>query len=58
MRNPKLPITTEVQGTNSEDVKPMSLNELHIMIDESKLNYQNGRVTNHEDLKNEVLKWE
>lgn len=50
-------IRMEDQKTYSEDVKPMSLNELHEMIDEAKFDYQNGRVTPHEDLKKEVLSW-
>jgi predicted ATP-grasp superfamily ATP-dependent carboligase len=40
-----------------EDLEPMTLNELHIMVDKAKLDYQNGRVTSHEDLKKEVLTW-
>lgn len=50
-------IRTESQKKYSEDIKPMSINELHEMIDEAKLDYQNGRVTTHEDLKKEVLTW-
>jgi len=50
-------IRMEDQKKYSDDVKPMSLNELHKMIDESKLDYLHGRVTTHEDLKKEVLTW-
>lgn len=50
-------IRMENQKKYSEGIKPMSLNELHEMIDEAKLDYQNGRVTSHEDLKKEVLTW-
>lgn len=50
-------IRNEVQRLYSEGVKPMSLSELHEMIDEAKLDYQSGRVTSHEDLKKEVLTW-
>jgi chemotaxis protein CheY-P-specific phosphatase CheC len=50
-------IRKEVHRKYSEDVKPMSLSELHEMIDDAKLDYQNGRVTTHEDLKKEVLTW-
>ena len=50
-------IRSERQKNYSADVKPMSLNELQKMIDESKLDYQNGRVTTHDDLKKEVLTW-
>jgi len=50
-------IRMESQKRYSGDIKPMSLNELHEMIDEAKLDYQNGRVTSHEDLKKEVLTW-
>ena len=47
----------ETQKEFTEVVKPMSLNELHEMIDDAKLDYKNGRYTTHEDLKKEVLTW-
>lgn len=50
-------IRTESLKKYSEDVKPLSLNELHKMVEEAKLDYQHGRVTTHDDLKKEVLTW-
>jgi len=39
------------------ELKPMSVNEFHDMIDQAKLDKEDGRVISHKDLKKRVKSW-
>ncbi len=40
-----------------KELKPMSLNEFHNMIDKAIQDSDSGRVISHEELKNKVNEW-
>ncbi|MCX6279011.1 MAG: hypothetical protein NT004_13095 [Bacteroidetes bacterium] len=50
-------IKVEKKKHISREIKPMSLTELHEMIDQAKFDKENGRVVLHQDLKRKVKSW-
>jgi hypothetical protein len=48
---------TETNKLHDRELKPMSLNEFHEMIDQAKLDKENSRVISHNDLKAKVNSW-
>lgn len=40
-----------------QSLKPMSMSEFHSMVDQAKQDVENGRVTSHESLKQEIQAW-
>lgn len=50
-------IQREKQKGNEEILKPLSLNELRDMVEESINDYKKGDVISHEDFKKEVSTW-
>lgn len=50
-------IRQEKKITYEKDLKPMSLNEFHDMIDLAKQDSDTGRVISHQDLKKKVKTW-
>lgn len=50
-------INIEKQKQYDKDIKPMSLEEFHDMIDQAKQDKANGRVVSHEDLKERIKSW-
>ncbi len=47
----------EKKITRERNLKPMSLNEFHAMIDQAKKDSDAGHVISHQDLKNKVKTW-
>lgn len=43
--------------SHERDLKPMSLNEFHEMIDKSKQDSEAGRIISHQDLMTKVKSW-
>lgn len=50
-------IRQEKKINQEKDLKPMSLNEFHDMIDQAKRDSDAGRVISHEELKEKVKTW-
>jgi len=50
-------IRQEKKTVQVKDLKPMSLNEFHDMIDQAKLDSIAGRVISHQELKEKVKTW-
>jgi len=50
-------IREEKKISHERNLKPMSLNEFHDMIDQAKLDSDAGRVISHQDLKKKVKTW-
>ena len=53
----ELCIKQEKKMTHERNLKPMSLNEFHEMIDQAKKESDVGRVISHQDLKKKVKSW-
>jgi hypothetical protein len=50
-------LRNEKKITRERNLKPMSLNEFHEMIDQAKRDSDAGNVISHQDLKNKVKTW-
>ena len=50
-------LKNEKKITRERNLKPMSLNEFHEMIDQAKKDSDAGHVISHQDLKNKVKTW-
>ncbi len=50
-------IKQEKKVSHERNLKPMSLTEFHEMIDESKRDFEAGRVISHQELKKKVKSW-
>jgi hypothetical protein len=50
-------LRNEKKITRERNLKPMSLNEFHEMIDQAKKDCDAGHVISHQDLKNKVKAW-
>ena len=50
-------VRTEKKKLHERELKPMSLNEFHEMIDQAKDDKTNGRVVSHDDLKTKIKSW-
>lgn len=50
-------IRQEKKVSHERKLKPMSLNEFHEMIDQAKLDSDEGRVISHQELKKKVKSW-
>lgn len=50
-------IRIEKKKQYDRELKPMSLNDFHEMIDQAKQDKANGRVISHEDLKKRIKSW-
>ena len=50
-------IRQEKKNLLEKELKPMSLNEFHNMIDKAIQDSDSGRVISHEELKNKVNEW-
>ena len=50
-------IRQEKKISHERNLKPMSLNDFHGMIDQAKQDSEAGRVISHEDLKKKVKTW-
>jgi hypothetical protein len=50
-------LRNEKKITRERNLKPMSLNEFHEMIDQAKKDSDAGHVISHQDLKNKVKTW-
>lgn len=50
-------IRQEKQTAHEKDLKPLSLNEFHDMIDQAKRDSDAGRVISHQELKEKVKTW-
>ena len=50
-------IRNEKRESHERNFKPMSVNEFHKMIDQSKRDSDSGRVISHEELKRKVKTW-
>lgn len=50
-------LRNEKKITRERNLKPMSLNEFHEMIDQAKRDFDAGNVIFHQDLKNKVKTW-
>ena len=50
-------IRVEKQKRYERELTPMSVNEFHEMVDQAKLDKENGRVISHKDLKTKVKSW-
>lgn len=50
-------IKKEKKKSHEAPVNPMSLNDLHEMIDQAKSDSDAGRIISHQDLKNLVKTW-
>ncbi|MFO8022775.1 MAG: hypothetical protein R6U65_09940 [Perlabentimonas sp.] len=50
-------IRIEKKKQYDRELKPMSLNEFHEMIDQAKQDKANGRVISHEELKKRINSW-
>jgi hypothetical protein len=50
-------IRQEKKISHERNLKPMSINEFHEMIDQAKQDSEEGRVIAHEELKKKVKTW-
>ncbi|NHB68941.1 hypothetical protein [Perlabentimonas gracilis] len=50
-------IRIEKKKQYDRELKPMSLNDFHEMIDQAKQDKANGRVISHEELKKRIKSW-
>ena len=50
-------IRIEKKKQRERELKPMSLNEFHEMIDQAKDDKAKGRVVSHEDIKKRIKSW-
>jgi hypothetical protein len=50
-------IKIEKNRHHERELKPLSINEFNEMIDQAKLDKENGRVISHHDLKGKVKTW-
>jgi hypothetical protein len=50
-------IKQEKKISHERNLKPMSLNELHEMIDKAKQDSDSGRVISHQELKKKIKTW-
>lgn len=50
-------VRNEKKNQHESELKPMSLNEFHEMIDQAKDDKTNGCVVSHEDLKTKIKSW-
>ena len=50
-------IRQEKKISHEKNLKPMSINEFHEMIDQAKQDSESGRVISHEGLKKKVKTW-
>ena len=50
-------IRIEKKKQHERELKPMSLNEFHEMIDQAKDDKAKGRVVSHEDIKKKIKAW-
>lgn len=50
-------IKQEKKIFHDRNLKPMSLNEFHEMIDQAKMDSDAGRVISHQELKKKVKTW-
>jgi hypothetical protein len=50
-------VRTEKKKLYERELKPMSLNEFHEMIDQARDDKANGRVVSHDDLKKRIKSW-
>ena len=50
-------IRIEKKKLHERELKPMSLNEFHEMIDQAKDDKAKGRVISHEDIKKKIKSW-
>ncbi|NOU18695.1 MAG: hypothetical protein HOO91_14165 [Bacteroidales bacterium] len=50
-------IKQEKKVSHEKNLKPMSLNEFHEMIDQAKCDCDTGRVITHQELKKKVKTW-
>lgn len=50
-------IKQEKKISHDRNLKPMSLNEFHEMIDQAKMDSDAGRVISHQELKKKVKTW-
>jgi hypothetical protein len=50
-------VRTEKKKLHERELKPMSLNEFHEMIDQARDDKTNGRVVSHDDLKTKIKSW-
>jgi len=50
-------IRQEKKISHERNLKPMSINEFHEMIDQAKQDSDEGRVISHEELKKKVKTW-
>jgi len=50
-------IRIEKKKQHERELKPMSLNEFHEMIDQAKDDKAKGRVVSHEDIKKKIKSW-
>ena len=50
-------IKQEKKVSHESNLKPMSLNEFHEMIDQAKRDSDAGRVVSHQELKKKVKSW-
>lgn len=50
-------IRQEKKLLHERNLKPMSLNDFHEMIDQAKRDSEAGRVISHQELKNKVKTW-
>jgi hypothetical protein len=50
-------IRIEKKKLHERELKPMSLNEFHEMIDQAKDDKAKGRVISHEDIKKRIKSW-
>ncbi len=50
-------IREEKKSSHESNLKPMSLNEFHEMIDQAKADSKAGRVITHPELKKKVKTW-
>jgi hypothetical protein len=50
-------IRQEKKISRERNLKPMSLNEFHEMIDQAKRDIDSGRIISHQDLKKKVKTW-
>jgi len=50
-------IRIEKKKLHERELKPMSLNEFHEMIDQAKDDKAKGRVVSHEDIKKRIKSW-
>ena len=50
-------IKQEKKVAHERDLKPMSLNEFHEMIDQAKRDSDAGRLISHQELKKKVKTW-